>query len=304
MKIRSVKNLILIPVVCSVVLTACGKGGNDTYRLYYTNVSGTALTVKEYKTSEKDTVALANELLAGLDKVETTDRSVVIKPVDVRVENVSFQEGEMIVYFSDNYVSMDPTTEAMYRTAVVKTLSQIEGVDFVCFRDSQDVITLDSGRKLSSLKSEDYVDDSNDIRDDTRWMNVGLYYTNEDGDALVRTDTNIAYNSNETVEKMIVSRLTEGPVEAGLYPVIPEDTKILGVSLRNGVCYVNFDGEFLTGNVNASGNLPVYSVVNSLCELDGVNEVRIMIDGSSDVDYRENLSLDTNFTFDNSYISD
>ena len=49
--------------------------------------------------------------------------------------------------------------------------------------------------------------------------------------------------------------------------------------------------------------LPVYSVVNSLCELDEVNEVRILIDGSSDVVYRESLSLDKNFQFDHSYVS-
>ena len=262
-----------------------------------------AFTVKDFKTDTKDKVKLAEELLSGLDTVESSDQYVVIKPGDIHVNNVSFQEGDLILTFSDNYKSMDATTEAMYRTAAVKTLSQIADVESVTFRDSKDVITLDSGLRLSSLRSDDYIDDSNDIFYDTQWMNVGLYYTNEKGDSLIRTEANIAYNSDESIEKMIVSRLTDGPDEAGLYPVIPENTKLLGVTFVNGVCYVNFDQLFLSGNVNASGNLPVYSVVNSLCELDEVNEVRILIDGSSDVVYRESLSLDKNFQFDHSYVS-
>ena len=302
MRINAFKKLILLSGAC-LFITACGKNADNVYRLYYTNIAGTRLTVKDFKTDTKDKVKLAEELLSGLDTVESSDQYVVIKPGDIHVNNVSFQEGDLILTFSDNYKSMDATTEAMYRTAAVKTLSQIADVESVTFRDSKDVITLDSGLRLSSLRSDDYIDDSNDIFYDTQWMNVGLYYTNEKGDSLIRTEANIAYNSDESIEKMIVSRLTDGPDEAGLYPVIPENTKLLGVTFVNGVCYVNFDQLFLSGNVNASGNLPVYSVVNSLCELDEVNEVRILIDGSSDVVYRESLSLDKNFQFDNSYVS-
>lgn len=302
MRINAFKKLILLSGAC-LFITACGKNADNVYRLYYTNIAGTRLTVKDFKTDTKDKVKLAEELLSELDTVESSDQYVVIKPGDIHVNNVSFQEGDLILTFSDNYKSMNATTEAMYRTAAVKTLSQIADVESVTFRDSKDVITLDSGLRLSSLRSDDYIDDSNDIFYDTQWMNVGLYYTNEKGDSLIRTEANIAYNSDESIEKMIVSRLTDGPDEAGLYPVIPENTKLLGVTFVNGVCYVNFDQLFLSGNVNASGNLPVYSVVNSLCELDEVNEVRILIDGSSDVVYRESLSLDKNFQFDNSYVS-
>ncbi len=302
MRINAFKKLILLSGAC-LFITACGKNADNVYRLYYTNIAGTRLTVKDFKTDTKDKVKLAEELLSGLDTVESSDQYVVIKPGDIHVNNVSFQEGDLILTFSDNYKSMDATTEAMYRTAAVKTLSQIADVESVTFRDSKDVITLDSGLRLSSLRSDDYIDDSNDIFYDTQWMNVGLYYTNEKGDSLIRTEANIAYNSDESIEKMIVSRLTDGPDEAGLYPVIPENTELLGVTFVNGVCYVNFDQLFLSGNVNASGNLPVYSVVNSLCELDEVNEVRILIDGSSDVVYRESLSLDKNFQFDHSYVS-
>ena len=302
MRINAFKKLILLSGAC-LFITACGKNADNVYRLYYTNIAGTRLTVKDFKTDTKDKVKLAEELLSGLDTVESSDQYVVIKPGDIHVNNVSFQEGDLILTFSDNYKSMDATTEAMYRTAAVKTLSQIADVESVTFRDSKDVITLDSGLRLSSLRSDDYIDDSNDIFYDTQWMNVGLYYTNEKGDSLIRTEANIAYNSDESIEKMIVSRLTDGPDEAGLYPVIPENTELLGVTFVNGVCYVNFDQLFLSVNVNASGNLPVYSVVNSLCELDEVNEVRILIDGSSDVVYRESLSLDKNFQFDHSYVS-
>ncbi len=302
--IKSFKNLMIAAVASCAVLAGCGGPSDGTYMIYHTDVTGTRLTVSKFSTQTKDTVELVKELLAESDKTGSNELNVAIKPDDVKVENVSMQEGIVIITFSDNYNEMDKTTEAMYRTALVKTVYQIEGVEGLNIRDSKGIIKLASGVKLENLKSEDYIDESNDLFFDAQWKNVGLYFTDKSGDKLIRTDTNIAYNNNESIEKMIVSRLVDGPVEAGLYPVIPEDTKLLGVSVREGVCYVNFDSMFANGNVNASGNLPVYAVVNSLCELNEIKSVRIMIDGNSDIYYRENLNLNQNLDFDNSNISE
>ena len=100
----------------------------------------------------------------------------------------------------------------------------------------------------------------------------------------------------------MVNKLIAGPVETGLYPVIPENTEVLGVTVTNRTCYVNFNDAFVTGLVNAGGDIPIHAIVNSLCERDEIESVRIMVNGSSDVMFHETTSLDNDFVFDGTYV--
>ena len=48
---------------------------------------------------------------------------------------------------------------------------------------------------------------------------------------------------------------------------------------KDGICYVNFDSNFLTVVNNVNLDIEIYSIVNSLTELQGVNRVQILVDG-------------------------
>ena len=43
--------------------------------------------------------------------------------------------------------------------------------------------------------------------------------------------------------------------------------------------------------------------MNSLCELDSVDAVKIMINGDSSKTFRESISLDSSFTFNEAIVS-
>ena len=89
------------------------------------------------------------------------------------------------------------------------------------------------------------------------------------------------YSTNVSMERLIVEEMISGPsgqVE-GIYPTINSSTKILGVTTKDGICYVNLDANFLKVENNVSNQLAIYSVVNSLVELPNVNKVQILING-------------------------
>ena len=67
------------------------------------------------------------------------------------------------------------------------------------------------------------------------------------------------------------------------YPTINPAVTILGVTVRDRVCYVNLSKEFLTPVYDVTSQVALYSIVNSLVELPGVNKVQFSIDGDTNV---------------------
>ena len=89
------------------------------------------------------------------------------------------------------------------------------------------------------------------------------------------------YSANTQLERFVVEELIAGPsgqIE-GLYPVINPETKIINILTKDGICYVNLDSSFLTVVNNVSTEVAVYSIVNSLVELDNINKVQILVNG-------------------------
>ena len=65
----------------------------------------------------------------------------------------------------------------------------------------------------------------------------------------------------------------------GLHPTINPNTKVINITTKDGICYVNLDENFLTVPENVSMEAEVYSIVNSLVELSNINKVQIMVNG-------------------------
>lgn len=295
--------LLCAAASAALIFAGCaGTGTSGIYRVYYTYGNGSGLKFENIKAEAEGGNALAYELLERMNSPKKSDSFIVIKPNDVEITDVRTQDDKVIVSFNDKYTEMDHITEIFYRTAVVKTLSQINGINKIDFETNGNIIELQDGLRLCDMESSMYIDDNDTAIAGTDWIPIYLYYTDEKGEKLIRTRTNVPYNSDVSLESLIVSKLLSGPVEAGLYPVLPENTDVLGVTVTNDTCYVNFNEDFVTGLVNAGGDLPIYSVVNSLCELDGINNVRIMINGSSDVMFHEVTSLDRDFQYDASLV--
>ena len=72
----------------------------------------------------------------------------------------------------------------------------------------------------------------------------------------------VRYNSNTLKEKLIVEELMKGPFAETYKKVIPMDTVLLGVSVKDDVCYVNFDNGFLN-MTDIQAEVTIYSIVNS-----------------------------------------
>ena len=94
----------------------------------------------------------------------------------------------------------------------------------------------------------------------------------------------------------MVEILIAGPEGKEIYPTLDPDTRILSVTDTDGVCYVNLSSEFLNAVGKVTPEVTLYSIVNSLAELKDVHRVQFMVNGDSQVLYREMIRLDNSFS--------
>jgi hypothetical protein len=109
---------------------------------------------------------------------------------------------------------------------------------------------------------------------------VTLYFGDQQAEFLLSQVREIT-KGNETLESAIIAELIKGPQNLGQSRTIPEGTKLLSVSVVNGVAYVNFSKELQTKHWGGSAGetMTVYSVVNTLGTLPGIQKVQFLIEG-------------------------
>ncbi|RJX23290.1 MAG: sporulation protein [Ammonifex sp.] len=111
-------------------------------------------------------------------------------------------------------------------------------------------------------------------------VKVTLYFSDREAMYLVPEERE-AVKGNKSLEEVIVNELIKGPENAALTRSVPEGTRLLSVSVVDGIAYVNFSKELQTKHWGGSAGetMTVYSIVNSLAKLDGVEKVQFLLEG-------------------------
>jgi len=282
-----------------ILLAGCGKKNEALkdgaeYTVYYLNSSGTQLVGSEYAAAETDTEALIQELLTRMASVPAELDCQTVLPE--QVEKITFRQEENVLYlYADaNYALMNSVKEILCRAALTKTLTQVEGIDYLSIYCAEQPIVDGAGNPVGMLSASDFVDSIRDVNSFEKTELV-LYFANESGDKLVAEKREVMRNTNTSLEKLIVEQLIEGPKQSGCYPTIPKDAKLLNVSVSESVCSINLDATFLNNALEVQDYIPIYSIANSLSELSTVSRVQIRINGSQDAVFRDTIPLNTVF---------
>ena len=206
----------------------------------------------------------------------------------------------LYLYFDANYNSMKPEREILCRAALTKMLTQVDGVDYINIYCADQPLMDRSGNPVGMLSGSDFIMNTSNVNAYEK-TELTLYFADGDGGRLVQEKREVVHNINTSLEQLIVEQLIAGPEQEGHFATLPADLKILNLTVNDSVCYINFDSTFLNVKPELNEYIPIYSIVNSLCELTTVTKVRILVNGSQDVMFRDVVSLNAAFERNEEY---
>jgi germination protein M len=297
---------LVVFLIIAVLLGGCSsqKKENDKskteeskYYVYYIDKNETKIVGEPYKPVATDKEELVKEYFKALSK-EPKDISLKsAKPEELEVQKVKFNEDNgLSIDFNSAYSNLEGVSEVLFRACVVKTLCQIDGVNDVEFYVEGQPLTGLNDQPISFMKDTDFIDGTS-----AENVYVTVYFANEKGNKLVATNLKIPmYDSNGSVEKLILASLIAGPkdiknINDKVQKTIPDGTKLIDASTKDGICYVNFNEDFLDKLSGIKDDVVIYSVVNSLVELSTINKVQFLINGETKKSYREGVAFDELF---------
>ena len=265
------------------------------YRIWYINQDETCLKYENKELQSKNEEGLLREMMEVMRETPTDDELKPVIPEDVELLDFDFEHNQLYLDFSPEYKKMPKVYEVLCRAAIVRTLGQIDGVEYVDFQVNGEPLTDLEGKEIGLMNEDQFIENAGEEINAYKTADLTLYFANKAGDKLVGQRVAMEYNSNISLEKLIVEQLIAGPPFEGAYPTIPSETKLLNISIKDKICYVNLDEGFLGTGYNVIESIPVYSIVNSLIENTDAQKVQISINGETNRMFRESINFDTIF---------
>lgn len=260
--------------------------------VYYVDKEGTKINSENYYPNNLNDEKLLSTLITEkLSNNGEKEENIAAIPENVIVRGFDITDGILIVDFNENYREMSAQQEVLCRAAIVLTLAQVRGVEYVSFTINNQPYIRQDGVMVGNMKASDFVSDLGGGNSTFVTADFKLYFANEDGSKLKEYILSDAKYGEKSKEQFVVEQLIKGTKEKGYISTLSPDLKLISVITANNICYVDFADNFQTEQSKVSNQLVIFSIVNSLSELKDVHKVQISINGDSALKYHDDISL-------------
>ncbi len=282
--------LLMVICTCATMLVGCSKTSKEKGPyIYYLTAANDGIGQEKCDLKSDTVNGQIEEMIEGLS---ADPQSVELKrtiPSSVKMMDYEIDDSTLVLYFNREYSDVGGYKEVLIRAAIVKTLLQIDGIDGISFYVAGSPLVDVNGSLVGIMTADTFIEDFSEDTKELAKATMALYFASADGQALVKRNVDVYYNTNVSMERLIVEHLLQGPennnVSGNIIGTMPSDTKLKSISVNDGVCYVRFDSGFLNGNTAVSSKVMLYSIVDSLTELDSINKVQISVEtGSTTLD--------------------
>lgn len=270
-------------IMLAFMLSACTTD-RTTISVYFKNAQTNELgeekrTVKaEEDNAEKLAKLAVSELIAG----PRNDKNTAVIDKDAKLLSLVVNDGVATINMSKHFSQKSGVEALLLRFAFINTLCRIDGIDGIVIQvEGKPLVSENTGKEYGVLSMSDIALNTEDK------VTLNLYFPHKNGEKLVLERHTVDAQQALSLEKTVVGELIKGPQSDKLSSAIAVGTKLLNIETKDGVCYVNFSNEFISKTTSGSTAtmLTLYSVVNSLCELENVQSVQILINGETGVEF-------------------
>lgn len=294
MKKRKVTALVMALVLGSVAFSGCGKKETESkYKIYYVNEEQGEVLAESFVPSEETTQTMLEEMTEKLNKKNAEGHTLL--PENIEIQSCVDDDGMIRVDFNQEYHDLNPVDEVLLRTSIVKDYVQIPNIYLVTITAEGTPIVDSQGQEIGAMSLDSFLENTGKEIMAYQYKELNLYFTNEEGNQLVPEARQVYYNGNTPIEKVIVEQLLRGPGESGHYATLPSDTRIVGVSVADGIAYVNLGKQFVDEALPVDAQIPIYSIVNSLIDAGNVSQVQISINGDTSLLFKDKVDMNQLF---------
>ena len=262
--------LMLLPAACRPQ----GPGGEDGLRLWFAvpvdrqSREVTAVLGSAAYTGTQNVPALLEALLAGPPQ---DSELVSLIPEGTELVSWSVEGRTAYVKLSGGYTQLSGIDRTIADYCVTLTLSQLSGVDRVeLSAGGEDGRMLRTGDVIFSGAEEEPVD-----------VPASLYFRRTGSASLAFELRVFRLTEDETPARAVLEALIAGPQDKGLVGLLPQDLTVRYAWVDDGVCYADLS-DALLANLPESleeQELVITSIVDTLCSLDTVNQVQLLVEG-------------------------
>ena len=294
MKKRKVTALVMALVLGSVAFSGCGKKETESkYKIYYVNEEQGEVLAEGFVPSEETTQTMLEEMTEKLNKKNAEGHTLL--PENIEIQSCVDDDGMIRVDFNQEYHDLNPVDEVLLRASIVKDYVQIPNIYLVTITAEGTPIVDSQGQEIGAMSLDSFLENTGKEIMAYQYKELNLYFNNEEGNQLVPEARQVYYNGNTPIEKVIVEQLLRGPGESGHYATLPSDTRIVGVSVADGIAYVNLGKQFVDEALPVDAQIPIYSIVNSLIDAGNVSQVQISINGDTSLLFKDKVDMNQLF---------
>ena len=281
-------------VLGAVAFSGCGKKETESkYKIYYINEEQGEVLAESFVPSEETTQTMLEEMTEKLNKKNAEGHTLL--PENIEIQSCVDDDGMIRVDFNQEYHGLNPVDEVLLRASIVKDYVQIPNIYLVTITAEGTPIVDSKGQEIGAMSLDSFLENTGKEIMAYQYKELNLYFTNEEGNQLVPEARQVYYNGNTPIEKVIVEQLLRGPGESGHYATLPSDTRIVGVSVADGIAYVNLGKQFVDEALPVDAQIPIYSIVNSLIDAGNVSQVQISINGDTSLLFKDKVDMNQLF---------
>ena len=275
--------LLLAAALAAALLGGCAPQQAETpekFQLWFTSdlsqwtSDATALQSRDYE-GEETVPAVMAALLAG----PPADSGLVSPfPAGTTMMSWSLTNGILRVDLSRAYGNLVGVDLTLADYCLTLTLTQLNGVDGVRITVNGTGLAY---RDRQVFYAEDVV--FSGAEEEPVELSAALYFLRADSGELGYELRIFQLTESESPTLAVLEALAAGPADTGLAPLIPEGVEVYSARVDGGVCYADFSAALLD-TVPADGALQVLilsSVVETLCGMEDVETVQILVEGET-----------------------